>query len=111
MKEETIIVENRFGDQVRVLKRNYLNSSRVFLPMINRKGQIEGSIHRENIVKALTGVVDGPVGKLSIFKSETEKLFVEVYRVGMRRKWIDEAGNIFVKASGKVLKFPEQVSY
>jgi hypothetical protein len=52
-----------------------------------------------------------PVGSLKRFQSETEKLHVIVHRVGKRRKMIDEIGNIFVKATGRYCKFPEQVSY
>jgi hypothetical protein len=52
-----------------------------------------------------------PVGKLKALQSETDKLFVLVHRVGKRRKFIDEIGNIFVKGKGRYLQFPEQVSY
>lgn len=52
-----------------------------------------------------------PVGALKLFSSETEKLYVSVLRVGLRRKMIDEIGNVFVKAAGHYRKYPEQVSY
>jgi hypothetical protein len=52
-----------------------------------------------------------PVGVLKVFRSETEKLYVTVHRVGKRRKMIDEIGNLFIKATGRYWKFPEQISY
>ena len=52
-----------------------------------------------------------PVGSLKRFQSDTELLYVNVHRVGKRRKLIDEIGNVFVKAFNKPWKFPEQVSY
>lgn len=52
-----------------------------------------------------------PTGKLKKFISTTEKTHVHVHRVGKRCKFIDETGDIFVKVFGRVLKFPEQVSY
>jgi len=51
------------------------------------------------------------VGTLQRFKSDTDLLYVTVFRVGIRRKMVDEIGNIFVKAFGSYWKFPEQVSY
>ena len=47
-----------------------------------------------------------PVGALKVFRSETEKLYVIVHRVGKRRKMIDEIGNLFVKSTGRYWKFP-----
>ena len=52
-----------------------------------------------------------PAGTLKRFQSNSELLYVNVHRVGKRRKLIDEVGNIFVKAFNKTWKFPEQVSY
>ena len=52
-----------------------------------------------------------PIGKLSLYNSDTDSLYVNVYRVGKRRKKVDEVGNIFVKAFNRYWKFPEQVSY
>ena len=52
-----------------------------------------------------------PVGTLKRFQSDTELLYVNVHRVGKRRKFIDDIGNVFVKAFSKTWKFPEQVSY
>ena len=65
--------------------------------------------HTNRDFKTLFGL--SPIGKLSFFKSASDFLFVDVFRVGRRRKMIDEVGNIFVKVSGRFLKFPDQVSY
>lgn len=40
-----------------------------------------------------------------------ENNHVHVHRVGKRRKHVDEAGNIFVKAFGEWWKFPQEVEY
>lgn len=52
-----------------------------------------------------------PKGKLSRFTSSTESESVFVHKVGTRRKYIDETGQIFVKCFNRIWKFPEQVSY
>lgn len=52
-----------------------------------------------------------PVGTLKRYQSDKGPLYVNVHRVGMRRKYIDEIGNVFIKAFNKPWKFPEQISY
>jgi hypothetical protein len=52
-----------------------------------------------------------PTGKLTFFQSETEPLYVNVHRVGMRRKYVDTVGRVFIKSFNKYWKFPEQVEH
>ncbi|MFW6100809.1 MAG: hypothetical protein ACOC90_05430 [Bacteroidota bacterium] len=53
-----------------------------------------------------------PQGKLKPYKPKPgENDSVHVHRVGKRRKYIDNAGHIFVKALGQWWKFPEEVEY
>ena len=65
--------------------------------------------HQERDFKEL--FASHPVGVLKRFQGDSEPLYVNVNRVGKRRKLIDEIGNIFVKAFGQTWKFPEQVEY
>lgn len=48
-------------------------------------------------------------GKLE--KTSSGKLYANVYRVGQRRKYIDEKGQIFLKVSNKWWKFPEEIEH
>ena len=50
-------------------------------------------------------------GKISFFKSDTEKLYVNVHRAGKRRKYVDETGQVFVKVFGHLRQYPQEVSY
>ena len=52
-----------------------------------------------------------PVGALSFYHSDSEKLYVQVVGVGLRRKYVDESGQVFVKAFGKSWAFPQNVEY
>lgn len=52
-----------------------------------------------------------PTGKLKLFVSDDLPLYVNVHRIGKRRKYIDKNGGVFIRVNGKIWKFPEQVSY
>jgi hypothetical protein len=114
MNDSTIKVINRFDEEFTILKRNLDNDKRTLLPILNSTGHIIGSIHRDNIQKICSPtiyVAPKPVGKLRKFNGKKELLFVFVTRAGKKRKYVDDVGNVFVKAFGKIWKYPEQVSY
>ena len=50
-------------------------------------------------------------GKLKPFQMSGCLLSVKVYRIGVRRKYVDEAGQIWLKADGLWWKYPEEVSF
>lgn len=52
-----------------------------------------------------------PVGILKQHKIKLCNSYVNVHRIGKRRKMIDEIGNIFLKVNGHYRLFPDQVSY
>jgi hypothetical protein len=58
-----------------------------------------------------------PRGKLrratesDVENSTHKNLYVSVYKIGMRRKYVDERGQIFVRCFGEWWKFPEDVEF
>lgn len=56
---------------------------------------------------------NGGVKKMKRIPSQGKngKKYVAVYRIGRRRKYIDETGQEWVKISGQWWRFPEEIEY
>ena len=48
---------------------------------------------------------------INVLGTKSNNLYVNVYRVGQRRKYIDEKNQVFIKVDNRWWKFPEQVEF